>query len=783
MIIDIVGPLPKTKKGNQYILTVLCPTSRYPEAFPLKSISAKNVANKLIHMFTTFGIPKDIQSDRGTNFTSDLFRDVMKELGIKQTLSTTYHPQSQGALERHHQTLKSTIRKYCYEKTQDWDEGLPFLLFAIRESPHESLGCSPFEMVFGRKVRGPLNVVKDELINQKVPLKSVTVYLQQLKSNLDEIRKFAKDNLEISQNTMKSVFDVKAKVRSFQEGDKVLAYFPIPGSPLSAKYHGPYTFKTKVNNCNYIITTPDRRKATQFIHVNLLKPYLSQEPARDQIGLPCNVIVSHVDNYNTLEASSKTNDWKGYSNSDIIQDLSKYISHLHPDQAKEVSSVLLRYSDVLADKPGHCTIISHDVVLIPGTNPIRLPPYRVPQQKRDKMKKEVDYLLDNNLAVPSCSPWASPCLLVPKEDGQLRLCTDYRRLNNVTQPDAYPLPCIDDLIDTVGESKYISKIDLNKGFYQIPLTENAQTISAFITPFGLYEYKVMPFGMRNSPATFQRTMNFLLQDLDNVQVYLDDIIIYSETWYDHVHRLSAVLQRLQDSHLTIKLAKTTFCSALVTYLGHEVGRGHIRPKSANVDAILSYPTPDTKKSLMRFLGMAGFYRRYCPNFSKVVAPLTRLTSGKVAFEWIEECQDAFNYLKNYLSHDPVLVAPDFTRPFILQTDASDVAVGAVLLQETDGVIRPVAYHSAKFSKHQKSYSTIEKELLAIVSAIKKFECYVYGQQGLVVYTDHNPITFLNRNKFSNQRLLRWSLFLQTYDIQIRHIKEVENKIADALSRI
>lgn len=779
ILIDIVGPLPKTKKGNQYILTILCPTSRYPEAYPLKNISAKYVANKLIHMFSTFGIPQEIQSDRGTNFTSDLFNQVLQELGITQTLSTAYHPQSQGALERHHQTLKAMIRKYCHEEGQDWDDGLPFLLFAIRESPQESLGCSPFELVFGRRVRGPLRLVKDSLISHQAPLVSVTTYLEQLRNNLERIRNFARDNLRNSQDKMKSIYDVKTKVRQFGVGDQVLAYLPIPGSPLSAKYHGPYTIKTKVSDCNYILHTPDRRKATQLVHINLLKSFLSQEPARDQ-RLPCNVMTSHVEG--TVETSVNSN-WSSYSNSDILHQLPIYLTHLEPTQAKEVSTVLSKYPRVLSDTPGHCSTMSHDVVLTPGTNPIRQPPYRVPQHKREQMKKEVDYLLDNHLAVPSCSPWASPCLLVPKEGGQLRLCVDYRRLNNVTRPDAYPLPRIDDLIDTVGHSNYISKIDLNKGFHQIPLTENAQTISAFVTPFGLYEYKVMPFGMRNSPGTFQRIMNYLFQDLEDVQVYLDDIIVYSDTWFNHIHRLADVLQRLQDAHLTIKLSKTVFCSALVTYLGHEVGKGRVRPKSANVEAILAYPTPDTKKSLMRFLGMAGFYRRYCPNFSAVVAPLTRLTSGKVSFEWTEDCQEAFNHLKNYLARDPVLVAPDFSQTFILQTDASDTAVGAVLLQEIGEVMHPVAYHSAKFNKPQKSYSTIEKELLAIVTAIKKFECYLYGHQGLVVFTDHNPITFLNRSKFSNQRLLRWSLFLQPYDLQIKHIRGSENKIADALSRV
>lgn len=780
IIIDIVGPLPKTKKNNQYLLTILCPTSRYPEAYPLKNITAKSVASKLIHMFTTFGIPQEVQSDRGTNFTSNLFQQVLHELGIQQTLSTAYHPQSQGALERHHQTLKAMLRKYCHENNQEWDEGLPFLLFAIREVTHESTGCSPFELVFGRKVRGPLKVMKDKLIGPPIiNLMSVTKYIEQLKGTLEKVRNYAKDNLKTAQTFMKSDYDLKAKTRVFHEGDKVLAYFPIPGSPLSAKYHGPYTVKRKLNELNYIIYTPDRLKTTQLVHINLLKPYLTQEPAPDQLGLTCNVINPCTDEI--LETSGP-NVYSNDSNSSILQNLPNFLSHLNPTQVKEVSTVLHNHSDVLSDIPGHCTIMSHDVILAPGTNPIRQPPYRLPHHKREQMKKEVDYLVDHGLAVPSCSPWASPCLLVPKEGGQLRLCTDYRRVNTVTQPDPYPLPRIDDLIDTVGQSKFISKIDLLKGYHQIPLTDNAQLISAFITPFGLYHYQVMPFGMRNSPATFQRTMNFLFQGLEGVQVYLDDIIIFSDTWSQHVDRLISVLRKLQDAHLTIKLAKTSFCSAMVTYLGHDVGHGRVRPKSANVEAILAYPTPHTKKSLMRFLGMAGFYRRYCPNFSTVVAPLTRLTSGRVVFEWSDACQIALDQLKTYLARDPVLVAPDFTLPFTLQTDASDVGLGAVLLQKTEDVFHPVAYHSAKFNKHQMSYSVIEKELLAIVSAIKKFECYLYGSQKLQVYTDHNPLTFLNRNKFSNQRLLRWSLFLQPYDLQVMHILGSENKIADALSR-
>lgn len=216
------------------------------------------------------------------------------------------------------------------------------------------------------------------------------------------------------------------------------------------------------------------------------------------------------------------------------------------------------------------------------------------------MRKEVDYLLQQGLAVPSCSPWASPCQLVPKEDGQLRFCTNYRRVNCVTVPDASPLPRVDDLVDEVGQAIYINTLDLLKGYYQVALTERAQQTSAFITPFGLFHYLVAPFGMRNCPATFQRLMNNILQGMK---------VIFSSDWKEHLDQVTKVLCRLREANLTVKLAKSTFVGTTVTYLGHQVGHGSVRPKAANVAAVLDYPVPTTRRELRRFFGMVGYYRR------------------------------------------------------------------------------------------------------------------------------------------------------------------------------
>ncbi|XP_063846193.1 uncharacterized protein LOC135092012 [Scylla paramamosain] len=723
-------------------------------AFPIRKINTNTIVSKLNHFFTTFGIPQTIQSDRGTNFTSVLFTEVLKELGIAQTLSSAYHPQSQGALERFHQTLKGLLRKFCHEQESEWDDTLPYMLFAIREAPNESTGVSPFELLFGRKVRGPLRIIKDKLLDSTThKLVSVTKYLNNLKATLTKVRTFADNNLHKSQNTMKKHFDQKARVRVFDRGDQVLAFIPTPKHPLQVKYHGPYEVVEKVGDNNYIINTPDRRKATQLIHVNLLKMYKCRTPVTGAQPTP------RVASCGIIEPQEADSELKPASVCSLIMTCSVTI-------LKSVN------------------VLRHDVKVLPGTFPIKQSPYRVNPRKREQMQKEVQYLLEQGLAIPSSSPWASPCLLVPKEDGQLRFCADYRRVNAVTIPDAYPLPRVDDLIDEVGQAKFVTKLDLLKGYYQIALTERSQIVSAFITPFGLFQYVVAPFGMRNCPATFQRAMNKVMQGLKGVLVYLDDILIFSHDWDDHLYQIQNVLSRLQEANLTVKLAKSTFGAATVSYLGHQTGQGSVRPKTANVDAVLKYPTPTTRRELRRFLGMAGFYRRFCPNFADAAGPLTRLTSGNVAYEWTPACQHAFNQLKNLLAREPVLRAADFSKPFIIHTDASDHASGAALLQESDGIFHPVAYHSEKFNIHQKNYSTIEKELLAIISAIKKFEYYLQSNtQPLQIYTDHNPLTFLNRNRFTNQRLLRWSLQLQPYHIEMHHIKGLDNCLADTLSRL
>lgn len=791
LVIDCVGPLPRSKSGSTYLLTVMCASTRYPSAYPLRTITAKSVVKALTQFISIFGIPKILQSDQGSNFTSHLFSQVLKLLHIRHNKASAYHPQSQGVLERFHQSLKSLLRAYCTEMKGDWEEGLPWLLLSAREVCQESTGFSPNDLVFGHTVRGPLAVLHDSWTEGTSP-QNLLAYVNGFKHRLYEAGKMAKKHLKSSQTRMKSLYDRRSEKRQFMPGDQVLALLPVEGSPFQAQYSGPFVVMKQVTDLNYLIATPDRRKSTQLCHINLLKPYYSR-------SCPDSNLKTEVKSVLVVESTSpvlleKIDEGVSFpedtvllgrlKNSETLKNLHVMLAHLPECKRADIAALIDRHVSLFGDVPSCTHWLEHDID-VGNAEPIRQHFYRVSPNKLIHLKSEVQYMLDNNIAQPSFSSWASPCLLVNKPDGTYRFCTDYRKINHVTKPDSFPLPRIEDCVDQVGSAKFVSKFDLLKGYWQVPLSQRAQEISAFITSEGLFSYNVMSFGLRNAPATFQRLMNRVVSGLEGVAVYLDDVVVFSDSWEKHLVCIADLLSRFEEAGLTVNLAKCEFAKATVTYLGKVVGQGFVRPVRAKVEAIDGFPSPTTKKELMRFLGLVGYYRGFCRNFSTVVAPLTDLLKAKVAFVWTSACQEAFDAAKSLLTTSPVLVAPRFDLPFRLCVDASNVGAGAVLLQADDaGFHRPVSYFSKKFSSYQLNYSVVEKEALALIWALQHFEVYVGSVSGpLVVYTDHNPLVYLHSLRCPNQRLTRWCLFLQSYALEIRHIKGVDNMVADALSRI
>lgn len=525
-------------------------------------------------------------------------------------------------------------------------------------------------------------------------------------------------------------------------------------------------------------------------HINLLKPYFLRHESVVKPGV--GVVPLNVSSPSPVVFSGETEDECAPDDGvlqgrlkyfDSLKKLDQLLGHLSKVRREQLKDLILSFPSLFSDTPSRTNLLEHDIDVGDST-PICQRFYRSSPGKQEQLEKEVKYMLENNIAVPSNSCWASPCLLVKKPDQTFRPCTDFRKVNRVTKPDSFPLPRLDDCVDKVGSAKFVSKFDLLKGYWQVPLSKRAQEISAFITSSGLYSYTVLPFGLRNAPATFQRLMNCVVADLEGCAVYLDDVVIYSDTWDEHLQRTHALFNRLLWAQLTVNLAKCEFAKGTVTYLGKVVGQGQVRPIRAKVEAIDQFPPPSSKKELMRFLGMAGYYRQFCQNFSTVATPLTKLLSSKVRFEWTLDCQKAFEKVKSLVSSAPVLAAPRLNEPFQLQVDASGVGAGAVLLQTgEDGLVHPVSFFSRKFNKHQLNYSIVEKEALALIWALQHFEVYVGGGVNpVVVFTDHNPLTFLHSLQNPNQRLMRWCLFLQPFNLDIRHIKGTENVLADALSR-
>jgi hypothetical protein len=360
---------------------------------------------------------------------------------------------------------------------------------------------------------------------------------------------------------------------------------------------------------------------------------------------------------------------------------------------------------------------------------------------------------------------------------------DYRKINKITVFDAEPMPQIEELFSKLSSDQFFSKFDLSKGYWQVEMEEEDKPITAFITHRGLYQFKMMPFGLVNAPATFNRLMRKLLEKTRNLDSYLDDVLAHTGDWKQQIQAIRSFLERVREANLKLRPSKCSVGYGRVRFLGHLVGNREIKPNQETVDKLLKAPRPVNKKQLRSFLGLVGYFRRFIPNFAAIAVPLTDLTREGTPneLEWEQPQVQAYNALRESLIHPPILRLPDVSRPFILQTDASADGIGAILLQEEQGVKHPIAFVSKKLLPREKNYSTIERECLAILWGIQKFQTYLYGTH-FVLETDHQPLLYLNRAQFQNGRLMRWALALQPYRFTIKSIKGSENVGADYLSR-
>lgn len=430
------------------------------------------------------------------------------------------------------------------------------------------------------------------------------------------------------------------------------------------------------------------------------------------------------------------------------------------------------------------THLTHHQIDTGQARPIKMAPRRVPLHLQQEVSEHIKQMQGKGIIQPSCSPWAAPVVPVRKKDGGLRFCVDYRKLNEVTKKDAYPLPRIDDALDSLHSAQWFSTLDLASGYWQVEVDPQDRPKTAFTTRQGLFEFNVLPFGLTNSPSTFQRLMDLVLADLQwtTCLVYLDDIIVFGRDFAEHLQRLDQVLSKLKMAHLKVKPAKCNFFSTKVHYLGHVISAEGVMADPEKVEAVRGWPTPKNQTEVRSFLGLASYYRRFVKGFAEIARPLHKLTEKGRRFQWDEACQEAFVKLKTCLISAPVLAYPDPQKSFILDTDASDTGIGAVLSQEVDGLERVVAYASRALTKQERKYATTKKELLGVVAFTKYFKHFLLGKEFLL-RTDHNSLRWLHNFHGIEGQLARWLEQLAAFQYKIVHRPGKLHTNVDALSRL
>ena len=500
---------------------------------------------------------------------------------------------------------------------------------------------------------------------------------------------------------------------------------------------------------------------------------------------------ANIEETNTETVSAVSSSGCIKATTELEEELQKLVDgseeKLSETEKTQLLSLLLEYHSLFAASTsdlGRTNRIQHHIDT--GSNPpVRQGVRRISPALRGEVRELLDEMSKKDVIQKSTSPWASPIVLVRKKDGRLRFCVDYRKVNSITRRDAYPLPRVDDTLTTLDGTKWFSTLDMISGYWQVEVAPEDREKTAFCTHEGLYEFKVMPFGLTNAPATFQRLMDSVLAGLQwkSCLVYLDDIIICGKTFEEHLSNLRAVFECLKQAGLKLQPTKCAFARKKVEFLGHIVSEDGIATDPAKVEKVANWPEPTSMKEVQQFLGLASYYRQFIKDFSMYAKPLCKLTEKGAEFRWTADCQNAFLDLRRKLVSAPILAFPNFSKPFLLDTDASDNGIGAVLSQvQEDGRECVIAYASRMLTKAERRYCVTRKELLAVVTFVHHFRHYLLGQQ-FTLRTDHGSLTWLKNFKHPEGQLARWLERLEEYNFTVVHRPGRKHCNADALSRL
>ena len=762
--VDLVGPFPKAAGGFQFLLTYIDMATRWPEAIPLKKITTRVIIDRLKGIFCRNGFPTTLVSDNGPQFCSDVFAKFLKTHGIQHVKSSPYHPQGNGVVERMHGTLNSIIAR-CVEKKGNWAEVVPMCLYFMRCTPNRSAGVSPFLLKHGWEPVTPLQLLYKSWVQTSLGEIDLEQWVLENSERVQNLREQAVVNLKECSKLRKESWDKKAKPREFKKGDLVLMRKSGMNLKLSETWLGPYEIVKKNSPLSYKVNTGSR--TINSVHIQLLKAYVKRDDSS---------IVKRVTT--VLEPDSEVDSMEQQYTEVVITGKAE-----SETRESDIADWVAEYGDTMTKEPG-LTHLARFSIDTGGNSAIAQRPYNTPLALRDSVDKEIDWLLEQGYIRESESQWASPMVTVRKPDGTARICVDFKRINEITKPLPFYMPRVEEVLEQVGRSRVISKLDLSKGYYQVPMVESDIDKTCFVCHRGKFEFLRMPFGVRNAPAVFQALMTKILNDCKSfASPYMDDIIIYSDIWEHHKGHVRQVLDRLKQAGLTVNPNKCHWGGTTMEFLGHRVGNGCMTIPDRRVEALRQYTRPTTKKGLRSFLGAVSFYRRYVELLAKDTAMLTPATS-KLApskVNWTEEMESAFMRIRECVSSSCILTIPLPEDEMSIVTDASGLGIGGVLQVKREGKWEATAFYSRQTRGAEQRYSATELEALALVETIRHFGYYLYGKQ-FIAFTDHKPLCQLLSSDRLNGRLRRLGMKLQHWLVEIQYVAGEDNGLADALSR-
>ena len=681
------------------------------------------------------------------------------DLHIDKVRTAPYHPECNGVVERMHGTLGPMLTK-ASQMGLDWVRQLPFALFALRSAPNKDSSFSPYQLVYGHRVRTPLDILHQGWAELSFSEMETGEWSDWLVDRLEVWHDLLRERGKEASGKRKCQYDKGTVDRKLEVGDQVLCRIPGMSGKLMESWHGPYPVEARKSRVDYQVKVGKGR--AKVLHINNLKKY---HPRGEEV----------------LRLALVAEEWQD----DEVIGTKLFGSCKDFDEVEVVKRLKGEYPEVFSDLPGKTNACR--LKIDTGSEaPRESHPYRIPNKLKEGVRSEVEKLVELGIVVPSTSPWASPVVPVPKTDGTVRVSIDYRKLNEVTIADPYYMATMEEILERVGESRVMSKLDLAKGFYQVEVEPTSREKTAFISPFGKFEFTRMPFGLRNAPAIFQRLMEVVLRECYSFSApYIDDIIVFSNSGAEHIEHLRSVLGALRKFGMTVKEGKCEFGKEKLEYLGHVIGGGdgELAVPAHRAAATADYILPRTKKQLRSFLGAASYYRQFIQgyaNMSAVLSPGISKTAPSVV-DWTEEGLEAFDRIKVSLVDVCCLTIPTQEDTFILHTDASGVGIGATLNVCREGKERPVAYYSKQLQGAQHNYSATELEGLAVFKAVHYFSHYLFGCRFEVV-TDHKALVRFLHSRVLNRRLHGWLLQLLQFDFVITYRPGCENMDADALSR-